>query len=320
MHCSCSCQTAIWHRVGGGPSRPPLRRGRCSASVAVSASPTFDLGTATAIENPLALDTPAVIAAGVVGVILVIGGAGASLVAFVDALPAKSDGDERQQLRWVGVSLGLAVPLFVVGALLWGVVPGAEVLPVLASLAFPAGIAVAVLKYRLYEIDLVVNRALVYGVMTVGVVGSYVAVVGLVGATLSPGGDLVVSLVVTGVVAVCFQPLRARVQRFVNRLMYGERVDPYTAIARLGRTLASSLQLDAVLSNVVETIGQSLALAVRRARRRRSRRFRKARPAPSTARRAPTSSRFRSSIRGSSSASSGSQRDPASACVSATTA
>lgn len=233
--------------------------GTVLGSVAVSASPTFDLGAAEPIENPLALDIPAVIAAGVVGVILVIAGLGASLVAFVVRY-RRSDGDERQQLRWVGVSLGLAVPLFVVGALLWGVVPGAEVLPVLASLALPTGIAVAVLKYRLYEIDLVVNRALVYGLMTVGVVASYVAVVGLIGATVSPGSDLVVSLVVTGVVAVCFQPLRARVQRFVNRLMYGERVDPYTAIAGLGRTLASSLQLDAVLSNVVATIGQSLAL------------------------------------------------------------
>lgn len=241
------------------PVPAAVAAGTVLGSVAVSASPTFDLGTATAIENPLALDTPAVIAAGVVGVILVIGGLGASLVAFVMRY-RRSDGDERQQLRWVGVSLGLAVPLFVVGALLWGVVPGAEVLPVLASLALPIGIAVAVLKYRLYEIDLVVNRALVYGVMTVGVVGSYVAVVGLVGATVSPGSDLVVSLVVTGVVAVCFQPLRARVQRFVNRLMYGERDDPYTAVAGLGRTLASSLQLDAVLSTVVETIGHTLAL------------------------------------------------------------
>ena len=124
----------------------------------------------TPIENPLALDGPAVIAAGVVGAILVIGGLVASLVAFVVRYRS-SDGDERQQLRWVGVSLGLAVPLFVVGALLWGVVPGAEVLPVLAFLALPAGIAVAVLKYRLYEIDLVVNRALVYGALTVGVVG-----------------------------------------------------------------------------------------------------------------------------------------------------
>ena len=96
--------------------------------------------------------------------------------------------------------------------------------------------------------------------MTIGVVAGYVAVVGLVGATLSSRGDLVVSLVVTGVVAVCFQPVRERVQRFVNRLMYGERDDPYTAIAGLGRTLASSLQLDAVLPTVVETIGQTLAL------------------------------------------------------------
>ena len=152
------------------------------------------------------------------------------------------------------------MPLVVVGALLWGVVPGAALLTGLASLLVPAGIAVAVLKYRLYEIDLVVNRALVYGAMTVGVVASYVAIVGLVGATLSSRADLLVSLVVTGVVAVCFQPVRERIQRFVNRLMYGDRDDPYAAIARLGRTLATSLQLETVLPTIVETIGQTLAL------------------------------------------------------------
>ena len=234
--------------------------GTVLGSVAISTSPTFDLGTATPIENPLArVGGSAVAVVGIVGVILVILGLVASLVGFVVRYRS-SDGDERQQLRWVGMSLGLAVPLFVVGALLWGVVPGAELLPELAFLALPAGIAVAILKYRLYEIDLVVNRALVYGMMTVCVVGGYVAVVGLVGAMLSPGGDLVVSLVVTGVVAVSFQPLRARVQRIVNRLMYGERDDPYAAIARLGRSLASSIQPDAVLPGVVETIGQTLAL------------------------------------------------------------
>ncbi len=234
--------------------------GTVLGSVAVSTSPTFDLGTVAPIENPLArAGGSAVVGAGIVGVVLVIAGLVASLASFVVRYRG-SDGEERQQLRWVGVSLGLAVPLFVVGALLWGVVPGAEVLIALAFLALPTGIAVAVLKYRLYEIDLVVNRALVYGVLTVGVVGGYVAVVGLVGTTLSSGGDLVLSLVVTGVVAVCFQPLRSRVQRFVNRLMYGERDDPYTAVAGLGRTLASSLQPDAVLPTVVETLGQTLAL------------------------------------------------------------
>jgi signal transduction histidine kinase len=234
--------------------------GTVLGSVAVSASPTFDLGTATPIDNPFARAGGAtIVVVGVVGVILVIVGLVASLAAFVVRYRG-SVSDERQQLRWVGVSLGLAVPLFVVGALLWGVVPGAEVLPVLAFLLLPAGIAVAVLKYRLYEIDLVVNRALVYGMLTIVVVAGYVAVVGLIGAKLSSRGDLLVSLVVTGIVAVCFQPLRESVQSFVNRLMYGERDDPYTAIAGLGRTLASSLRPGAVFPTVVETIGQTLAL------------------------------------------------------------
>jgi hypothetical protein len=130
------------------PVPAAVTAGTVLASTAVAASPTFELGAAEPIENPLALDIPALIVAGVVGAILVIGGLGASLVAFVMRY-RRSDGDERQQLRWVGVSLGLAVPLFVVGALLWGVVPGAEVLPVLAFLALPTGIAVAILKYRL---------------------------------------------------------------------------------------------------------------------------------------------------------------------------
>ena len=234
--------------------------GTVLGSVAVSTSPTFDLGAATPIENPLSrAGGSTIVIAGIVGVILVIGGLVASLGAFIVRYRG-SDGDERQQLRWVGVSLGLAVPLAIAGALLWDVVPGAALLTGLAFLLLPAGIAVAVLKYRLYEIDLVVNRALVYGVMTIVVLSGYVAIVGLIGATLSSRGDLFLSLVVTGVVAVCFQPLRERVQRFVNRLMYGERDDPYAAIATLGRTLAASLQLDTVLPTVVETIGQTLAL------------------------------------------------------------
>ena len=116
--------------------------GTVLGSFAVSSSPTFDLGGATPIDNPLArVGGTAIVVAGIVGVILVIAGLVASLAAFVVRY-RRSDGDERQQLRWVGVSLGLAVPLFVVGALLWGVVPGAEVLPALAFLLLPAGIAV----------------------------------------------------------------------------------------------------------------------------------------------------------------------------------
>ena len=225
---------------------------------AASAVSRFDLA-GTQIANPLASNSSAVAVAGLAGAVLVIAGLAASLAAFVVQY-RRSEGDRRQQLRWVVVSFGLAVILGVAGALAWGVVPGAAALPALALLLPPAGIAVAVLKYRLYELDLVVNRALVYGALSACVVASYVLVVGLVGAALSDRGDLVLSLVVTGVVAVCFQPLRERVQRFVNQLMYGARDDPYVALARLGRRLETSLGADAVLPTVVETIGQTLKL------------------------------------------------------------
>ena len=99
--------------------------GTVFGSVAVSTSPTFDLGTAEPIENPLArAGGSTIVVVGIVGVILVVAGLVASLGAFIVRY-RRSAGDERQQLRWVGVSLGLAVPLVVVGALLWGVVPGA---------------------------------------------------------------------------------------------------------------------------------------------------------------------------------------------------
>jgi signal transduction histidine kinase len=258
------CALLVLMPDGGLPSRRwwpapvSVAIGTVLVSSFVSADSSFELA-GTPVSNPLASSSVVLGAAGLTGTVLVIAGLVASLAAFVLRY-RRSEGDRRQQLRWVVVSFGLAVSLAVAGALAWGVVPGAAALPALALLALPAGIAVAILKHRLYELDLVVNRAIVYVLLTIAVIGSYVVVVGLVGSYLSGRGDLLVSLVVTGVVAICFQPLRHRVQRVVNRLMYGERDDPYLAIAGLGRTLASSLQVDAVLPTAVETIGRTLAL------------------------------------------------------------
>jgi signal transduction histidine kinase len=85
------------------------------------------------------------------------------------------------------------------------------------------------------------------------------AVVAL-GAIFQAQGNLAVSLLATGLVAVLFQPLRGRLQRSVNRLMYGERDDPYAVISRLGRRLEATLAPDTVLPTVVETIAQALKL------------------------------------------------------------
>jgi signal transduction histidine kinase len=233
--------------------------GTVLASLALSGASTFELDSSERIDNPLALGSTWIAVAAALGFSLVVVGVVSSFVSFVLRY-RDSVGEQRQQLRWVGGSLVVGLSLGLLGSLTWGVFEYAYLLYAAALLVLPLGTAVAVLKYRLYEIDLVVNRALVYGVLTVCVVASYVFVVGLVGAVLSDKGDLVLALGVTGVVAVCFQPLRQRLQLHVNQLMYGERDDPYAALAGLGRRLETSLGADAVLPTVVETIGQTLKL------------------------------------------------------------
>ena len=130
----------------------------------------------------------------------------------------------------------------------------------LAQLAVPIFTYIAVLRHNLYDIDVVINRTLVYGALTACTVGIYVlAVVGL-GYLFQAQGNLAVSLSATGLVAVVFQPLRGRLQRGVNRLMYGERDDPYAVISRLGKRLEAAIEPEAVLPTVVETIAQALKL------------------------------------------------------------
>ena len=82
------------------------------------------------------------------------------------------------------------------------------------------------------------------------------AVVSL-GTLLQGQGNLFISLLATGLIAVLFQPLRLRLQRAVNRLMYGERDTPYTVISRLGQRLEATLAPEAVLPTIVETVAQA---------------------------------------------------------------
>ena len=130
----------------------------------------------------------------------------------------------------------------------------------LSLLLIPLSIGVAILRYRLWDIDVVINRTLVYGALTASVVGLYVLVVGGLGELLQVPGNLIISLLATGLAAVLFQPLRERLQRGVNRLMYGERDDPYGVLSRLGSRLESTLAPDAVLPAAARTVKEALKL------------------------------------------------------------
>ena len=184
-----------------------------------------------------------------------------------------SNAAQRQQIKWVVLGIVSAISVFVATSLALGAfapVPTSSrslaahligyALIYTAMLLIPLSIGIAVLRYRLYDIDLVINRTLVYGALTACVVLLYVLVVGGLGALLQVQGSLIFSLIATGLAAVMFQPLRDRLQRGVDRLIYGERDNPYAVLSRLGERLESTLAPDAVLPAVTRTLREALKL------------------------------------------------------------
>jgi signal transduction histidine kinase len=178
---------------------------------------------------------------------------------------------QRQQSKWVVYGLSLAwggylvlLNLKLVFPTIYQTSPLVNVIAGIALYGFvllvPFFIGLAIVRSRLWDIDLIINRTLVYGILTVCVVGVYVLVVGYLGALFGTSGNLVISLVATGLVAVVFQPLRAWLQRGVNRLLYGQRDEPYAVITQLSQRLEGTLAPDAVLSTIVDTVAQALKL------------------------------------------------------------
>ena len=182
-----------------------------------------------------------------------------------------SNTTQRQQTKWVVYAatvgtLGFLLMVVLVTLFPWLDRPGPPITFATGlgfygfKLLYPVGIGIAILRYRLWDIDPIINRTLVYAALTACVVGIYVLVVAYLGTLFRTSGNVAVSLVATGVVAVLFQPLRDRLQRGVNRLMYGERDEPYAVVARLGQRLEATLAPDAVLPMIARTVQDALKL------------------------------------------------------------
>ena len=228
--------------------------------VAFSPGPVYGLGP---IQNPLGIEGMNN-AVGLVEALLLTLELVAATSLFMRLRHAR--GVERQQLKWVTYAAAVAVG----GLFLERIVSEAVgaswvswagfVLVVLGIVGIPVTMCIAILKYRLYGIEILINRTLVYGALSASVVGIYVLVVGGLGALLQVSGNFAISLLATGVVAVLFQPLRNRLQCGVDRLMYGERDQPYRVLSRLGQRLEGTLAPDAALKTIVETVAQALKL------------------------------------------------------------
>jgi signal transduction histidine kinase len=179
----------------------------------------------------------------------------------------RSTGVEREQMKWLLYALGIMLLGFVLSAGAWYFWPDnpwmgeiSIAISDLSILSIALAALIAILRHQLYDINLIINRTLVYSALTIGILTFYILVVGGLGALFQAGNNLFLSLLATGLVAILFQPMRERLQRAANHLMYGERDDPYAVLSRLGRRLEASLSPQAALPAVVETLARSLKL------------------------------------------------------------
>lgn len=198
------------------------------------------------------------------GIILIILMLLASVVSVVIRL-RRSTGPVRQQVRVVAIgaaSVGLAlVSLFLVESSEDGQQTTWSSVPLYASYAFlVVCLAVAVLRYRLYDVEVIISRALVLAIATGVVAAAYVGVVvtfgGMVGDRADDGFWL--PLLATAVVALAFQPLRRYVVRVADRLAYGDRAVPYEALADFSRRIGRSPATGHLLTTIAAAAGEAV--------------------------------------------------------------
>jgi hypothetical protein len=197
------------------------------------------------------------------GVLLLAAALVLSIVSLVRRL-GRTSGETRQQVRLfaigasvvgVGVLILLIVQIINDGRQTWG-----SAVPLQVSICLmPVFLAVAVLRYRLYDVDLIINRAVVLAIAVGFVVLGYTVLVVGLGRLLGQDHGFWPSVVATAAVAMAFQPLRGRIVRLADRLAYGARAVPYDALSELIRQLGDSPDPTTLLPAVAEAAGGAVS-------------------------------------------------------------
>ena len=232
------------------------------AAVAISLVPTAlnavipRLTVYAGLDNPVGFGGGRIRAAAVASTTLmlpvVVVGAAAIVRRF-----RRSKGDERLQLKWLTLSTTLVAAMFAVYGVLV-IIQGTvspdgrgltwlEDLTILAFLAVPVSVTFGVLKYRLYDIDIVINKAVVYGAIAVFITAVYLLVVIGVGSLIGYASNPVLSAIAAAIIALAFQPARRWAQRLANRFVYGRRSTPYEVLSQLSSRFANAYSLDDAL-------------------------------------------------------------------------
>jgi signal transduction histidine kinase len=171
----------------------------------------------------------------------------------------RARGDERQQLRWFVYTVTVVIGAVVVSIVV--IFGNGRYSFALFSL-IPIPIAVAVLKYHLYDLDLVISKTIVFGTLAVFITAIYAATVAGAGALAGRRGSLALAAVAAAVIAVAFQPLRERVQHLANRIVYGRRATPYEVLAEFSGRMADAYATEEVPRRMAQILAQGTGAQV----------------------------------------------------------
>jgi signal transduction histidine kinase len=129
-----------------------------------------------------------------------------------------------------------------------------------AAMLFPLSVGIAILRYRLFDIDVFINRTLVYGILTAIIIGLYIGITSTMGNLIQKQTSALNGLIATAVVAVIFQPLRERLQRGVNSILYGKRDEPEAVLSQLAHQIEAADTSGAILSDLLRTTAITLKI------------------------------------------------------------
>ncbi len=171
----------------------------------------------------------------------------------------RSRGDERQQLKWFTFAAAVLIAYLWMTDVLF---PQGrlnrlgQVLLALAIGALPVAAGIAVLRYRLYDIDVVIRKTVVVGVMAVFISVVYAGLVIGVGAVVGSGGNAALSAAAAAIVALAFQPVRLRARRLADRLVYGRRATPYEVLSEFSERMGEAYASDDILPRMARMLAE----------------------------------------------------------------
>ena len=177
----------------------------------------------------------------------------------------RSGGRElRQQIKWIaftaataiGCSLVVLASRYVGGhPWAWLTTAAVGIVTVIGLAGFPLAIAIAILKYGLYQIDVIINKAVSYGLLSAALTAVYAGIVLGIGTLAGYAGGPALTVAAAVVVAVLFHPVRQRATVLANRLVYGRRASPYQVLADFAQDMAGQLDADAALDRMAAMLG-----------------------------------------------------------------